>query len=246
MALPYAGRDPISSNPVSGQSSADQRQFLHFGSRTKASHAVPGTEMLDCSHQSSWGKQLTAGAPNDQIQFAVSISTDRDGFMRYTCPSCGLDFKTQIDPADLQWLLTSYCRRAGLEIGARGSDSSSPHCFWCPYCGDRAESRQMLTEETVTYLKRIVHREYVLPQLSRMFAGLADSFGGQKQSGGLLSLSIELKHSRSVLPVRPMHGPEPADLKIVTLLCCNKKIKISEYWSDAPFCSFCGTRVVLV
>jgi hypothetical protein len=165
--------------------------------------------MLDCSHQSSWGKQLTAGAPNDQIQFAVSISTDRDGFMRYTCPSCGLDFKTQIDPADLQWLLTSYCRRAGLEIGARGSDSSSPYCFWCPYCGDRAESRQMLTEETVTYLKRIVHREYVLPQLSRMFAGLADSFGGQKQSGGLLSLSIELKHSRSVLPVRPMHGPEP-------------------------------------
>ncbi|MDQ1386847.1 MAG: hypothetical protein QOF56_301, partial [Acidobacteriaceae bacterium] len=51
----------ISANPVSGQSSADQRQFLHFGSRTKASHAVPGTEMLDCSHQSSWGKQLTAG-----------------------------------------------------------------------------------------------------------------------------------------------------------------------------------------
>ena len=166
--------------------------------------------------------------------------------MRYTCPSCGLDFKTQVNPADLRWLLTSYCQRAGLEIGASRSQSSPLHFLSCPYCGDRAESREMLTEETMTYLKRIVHREFVLPQLNRMFAGLADSLGGQKQSGGLLSLSVEFKHSRSVLPVRPMHGPEPADQKIITLLCCNKKIKISEHWSDAPLCSFCGSRVVLV
>jgi hypothetical protein len=184
--------------------------------------------------------------PNDQIQFAVSISTDRDGFMRYACPSCGRDFKTQIDPADLQWLLTSYCQRAGLEIGDTGTESCPPHCFWCPYCGNRAESRQMLTEETMTYLKQIVYREYVLPSLNRTFAGLADSFGGRKQSGGFLSVSIEFKHSRAVLPVRPIHGPEPADMKIVTFLCCTKKMKISERWSDVPLCSFCGTPVSLV
>ena len=166
--------------------------------------------------------------------------------MRYTCPSCGLDFKTQIDPADLQWLLTSYCQRAGLEIGAGGSQLRQPHVLWCPYCGDRAESRQMLTEETMTYLKRIVYREFVLPQLNRMFAGLADSFGGQEQSGGFLSLSVEFKHSRSLWPVRRMHGPEPADQKIITLLCCNKKIKISEHWPHAPLCSFCSSKVVVV
>jgi len=202
--------------------------------------------MVDCFHESSWRKYLSAGDTNDQIQLAVSISTDRDGFMRYTCPSCGLDFKTEIDPADLQWLLISYCQRAGLEIGARSSKSSSAHFLWCPYCGDRAESLEMLTEETMAYLKRIVYREFVLPQLNRTFADLADSFGGQKQSDGLLSLSIEFNHSRSVLPVRPMHGPEPADQKTIRLLCCNKKIKISEHWSNVALCSFCGSRVVLV
>ena len=103
----------------------------------------------------------------------------------------------------------------------------------------------MLTEETMTYLKRIVYREYVLPQLNRMFAGLADSFGGSKRSGGLFSVSIEFNHSRAILPVRPIHGPEPSDMKIVTFLCCKKKIKLSEHWSDVPSCSFCGTRVLL-
>lgn len=183
--------------------------------------------------------------PNGQIQFGVSISTDRDGFMRYTCPACGRDFKTQIDPADLQWLLTSYCQRAGLEVGIVAAESRSPHCFWCPYCGQQAESRQMLTEETMTYLKRIVYREYVLPKVNRMFAGIADSFGAPKRAGGFLSLSVEFTHSRSLLPARPIHGPEPADMKIVTFLCCKKQIKISERWSDVPLCSHCGTRVVL-
>jgi hypothetical protein len=59
----------------------------------------------------------------------------------------------------------------------------------------------------MTYLKRIVYREYMLPRINQMFARLADSFGGPKRSGGFLSVSIEFNHSRSVLPVRPMHGP---------------------------------------
>ena len=202
--------------------------------------------MVDCAYQNSRREQLTTEGSNDLIQFAVSISTDRDGFMRYTCPSCGRDFKTQIDPADLQWALTSYCRRSGVEIGGATAEPTAPRRLWCPYCGDCAESREMLTEETASYLKRIAYREYVLPLINRMFGGLADSLGGRKQSGGFLSVSIEFKHTRSPLPVRPMHGPEPADLKIVTFLCCDKKIKISEHWFDVPLCSYCGTRVELV
>lgn len=201
--------------------------------------------MVDCSRSHAWRNTLATGATTGQIQYAVSISTDRDGFIRYTCPDCGRDFKTQIDPNDLRWLLTSYCQRAGQEIGAVTADPGSPHSFWCPYCGLHAESRQMLTEETLAYLKRIIYREYVLPKLNQMFAGLADSFGGRKQSGGFVSVSVEFKHSRPIQPARPIHGPEPADMKIVEFLCCKKQVKISEHWFDVPFCSYCGTQVVL-
>ena len=44
--------------------------------------------------------------PNDQ-QFAVSLKTDRDGFLRRCCPECGRDFKREINAADLQWELAA-------------------------------------------------------------------------------------------------------------------------------------------
>jgi hypothetical protein len=181
----------------------------------------------------------------DQLRFTVSISQDRDGFLRQTCPSCGRDFKIQIDPAHLQWLLSSYCQRAGLEIGAASQQEDvDSHFMWCPYCSHRDQGNQMVTEETMAYLKRIVYREYVLPKINQLFSGLEDSFKGSNRSGGFLS--IKVTNSKPVLPVRPIHGPEPPDFKIVTFLCCNKKIKISEHFNDVPVCSFCGSRVMLV
>jgi hypothetical protein len=41
------------------------------------------------------------------IQFNLLISPDRDGFLRRTCASCGRNFKTEIDPADFAWALSS-------------------------------------------------------------------------------------------------------------------------------------------
>ena len=179
-----------------------------------------------------------AEKPNEHLQFTVAISPDRDGFLRQTCPSCGRDFKIQIDPANLQWLLSSYYQRAGLEIGAATNGEHAPHSVWCPYCSHEDHSNQMVTEETMLYLKRIVYREYVLPQMNQLMSGLEDSCRGNKY--------LKITHSRPVLPVRPIHGPEPPDFKIVTFLCCNKKIKISEHCTDVRVCSFCGTQVVLV
>jgi hypothetical protein len=184
--------------------------------------------------------------PTDQIQLSISISTDRDGFMRRTCSACGRDFKTAIDPADLQSLLSSYCQKQGLDIGAARKEDT-PTCFlWCPYCSHRDQARHMMTEEITDYLKRIAYRECVLPMINRLFSGLQNSFGGGRRSGGFISLSLEFKQSRPIAPVRPMHGPEPADLKIVKFLCCDKKVKVSEYWMDVSLCSFCGTEVVLI
>lgn len=61
--------------------------------------------------------------PNEEpgsstMQFEVSITTDRDHFLRRTCPACGLDFKTMVDQADFAWLLSEQIKRSGLDIGA--------------------------------------------------------------------------------------------------------------------------------
>jgi hypothetical protein len=104
----------------------------------------------------------------------------------------------------------------------------------------------MHTEETVEYFKRIIFREHVFPRLQEMFSGLDNLSGRQGGSGGLFSLSIEVHVSRSLRPSRPIHGPETADMKIVSFLCCGKKMKVSEGWNSLEGCPFCGAGVVLV
>ena len=49
----------------------------------------------------------------------------------------------------------------------------------------------------------------------------------------------------STSPCRPIHGPEPADMKIVEFLCCGKRVKLSEHWYDVSECPFCRTGVVI-
>jgi len=185
-------------------------------------------------------------AEGGRVHFDVLVSTDRDHFFRLTCPSCGRDFKIQIDQSDLQWALGSYCQRVGYDIGLGDSRQRRPDRIRCPYCAYGGESVQMHTEETVAYFRRIIRRELVIPMLNKWASGLEESLGGGGHSGGLFSMSVEVKHSRSVLPVRPMHGPEPPDLKIVTFLCCGKKIKIADGWTDVRVCSYCGTEVALI
>lgn len=184
----------------------------------------------------------------DKVQFNLSISTDRDHFFRRTCPSCGRDFKTEVDPADLAWALGSQIRRVSLEIGvdsASVADGAPPDNLRCPYCHHIAEASEMHTEETVEYLKRFAYRDYALPMINKMFSELEDSFPGGSSGGGLFSISVSFKHERSPLPPRPIHGPEPADMKIVDFLCCGKKIKIRDRWEDVSLCSYCGEPVTL-
>jgi len=189
---------------------------------------------------------MKPGTAPQNVQFSVSIKTDRDHFLRRTCPSCGRDFKTETNLADLQWALEAYCRRAGVDIGGRASEENQPSRIRCPYCGHDDETSRTFTEETVQYLKRILYREYVLPKMNSLFSGLEDSFGGSRRSGGMFSLSVEFKHNRIMQPVRPIHGPDSSEFKIVTFLCCGKMIKVSEDWDALGICSFCGTDVAVV
>ncbi len=179
---------------------------------------------------------------DNKVQFHLSISADRDKFLRRTCPACGRDFKTQIDEADLAWAVAPQFRRMGLEVGTQDheTEESSEPKLHCPYCSHNTEASKTLTNETIDYLQRFVMREYILPMTDNLFSGL-DDIGSR--SGGFLSIKIE--HTRSIFPPRPIHGPEPPDMMIVEYLCCGKKAKVSDGWKSVDQCVFCGTSVVL-
>ena len=182
-----------------------------------------------------------------EVKFALSISADRNNFLRRSCDSCGRYFKTEIESADLQWALSEQVRRLGAEIGEEpdnARDKLAPPLH-CPYCAHEASMSEMHTEETTNYLRRLVYQDYILPLLNKMFAGLENDFRGQGQTGGMFSVSLRFEHHRASSPCRPIHGPEPADMKIVEFLCCGKRVKLSEHWYDVSECPFCRTGVVI-
>jgi uncharacterized C2H2 Zn-finger protein len=187
----------------------------------------------------------------EPIRFSLSVSLDRDGFFRRACPSCGLEFKTESAPADFAWALDLQLRRVSDDIGvAPASVVEEPlkETLRCPFCGHVAESSEMHTEETVSFLRQTALREYALPKLHKMLAGFAESFGrgGRGGGGGFLSISVSFKHEPSPLPPRPIYGPDAADMMIVRFMCCSRSIKVAEGWTDIGSCTYCGTRVSIV
>src|SRR5205085_8807947 len=150
---------------------------------------------------------------------------------------------------DLAWALSAQIKRLGLEIGAvpASDEETVQHQLRCPYCGLSAEASEVHTEETIEYLKRFVYRDYMVPMINKQFSDLEDSIGRNRgASGGFFSVSVSFKHQSIPIPPRPIHGPEPADMKIVDFLCCGKRMKIADAWMDVSVCTFCGTPVNLV
>lgn len=177
----------------------------------------------------------------NNVHFSLSLSMDKDRFLRRTCPSCGQDFKTETNEADLAWMLAPQIRRMGLEIGADDTRSNRHEDnLYCPYCGHKPEVSDTFTEETIRYIHRHIMREIILPMTNKAFSGIDDA---SKNAGGFISISFE--YSRGTLPPRPIHGPEPSDMIEVDFLCCGKKAKVLERWVSLRSCIFCGKRVEL-
>jgi len=187
---------------------------------------------------------------DEQIRFSLTISLDRDSYFRRACPSCGLEFKTESTPADFAWALELQLRRVSDEMGvdpASVVEEAPKAALRCPYCQHAAESSDMHTAETVAFLRRFAMREYALPKLHKMLADFAESMGrGRSGGGGFISVSISVKHERSPLPPRPIYGPDAPDMVTVHFLCCDKKIKVAEGWTDIGSCTYCGTQVSVV
>jgi DNA-directed RNA polymerase subunit RPC12/RpoP len=182
--------------------------------------------------------------PENEVQFAISLRPDRDGFLRRNCSACGREFKTEINDADLQWEMASQCRRMGVSIGDESHEE--PPQIRCPYCAHEDSPSETHTPETVAYLKRLVYREVVIPQLNRFTSQVEDMFPGGGHSGGFISLSLEFNRSRISLPPRPLHGPEPPDFKTIEFLCCGHRIKVADAWNGIDCCSYCGAAIAVL
>lgn len=189
--------------------------------------------------------------PNSRESFHFSYSLDRKHYFRRSCPKCGLDLKTKADPADISNILQPVFRQMGLEIGENPElDENEEETtkekpkLACPYCGHLAEVSEFLTSSFVQYLQRFVLREFILPKINGLLEGFADSVG-HHNSGGFLSIEFSMEFNRSLYTPRPIAGPEPPDMKIIYLICCNKEIKILENWNCEVFCPYCSTKTIL-
>lgn len=191
-------------------------------------------------------------SPASEEKFSLAVTLDRDRFLRYTCPSCGLDFKLPAADGDLAYLLAPALERMGAELGLslssmEASDSVPPKgslLTHCPYCNHESNPSSMLTDELRRYLHRWILRVYVLPRLHKTLGSIANSGGSQSQ-GGFLSISFSLEYSRGSLPPRPIYGPDVADMTIISLLCCSNRIKVLDRLIHLSLCPFCQSEIVL-
>ena len=185
--------------------------------------------------------EIGANADEDHsVQLQVNISSDRDGFLRRTCPECGRDFKTSINEAQLSHFLHSEVERVGREMGLIAIEESDEgeSTLICPYCTHPASPHDMLPDELLQYLTLQIKRQIIYPMIDKTFGRLADSTGKND--------FIRLEYSGGSLPPRPIHGPEPADMKIIRLLCCEERVKISEAWNGMEQCPYCGEAIIFV
>lgn len=185
--------------------------------------------------------------PEDVRRYLFTTSLDRGGFFRRECPSCGRYFKTKADPDSIAYILQPAFRQSGIELGEtpRERDQHVEHLY-CPYCKHFTETSNMLTPQLVRFLHRYINREFILPQIRRTFSGLEETFGrNRSRSKGFISINLKFEASNEPLPVRPLSGPEPPDMSLVELLCCNKQIKILSGWMNTINCPYCGGEAVL-
>lgn len=185
----------------------------------------------------------------DSVRFSITFALDKDEFLRRTCPSCGRDFKTQADPADLSSILQPAFRRIEAEIGeislSASEGESSHQNLTCPYCNHQTESGDMLTNEFRVYLKRFVMREYVLPKINTMFSDFANGLKSTSRSNSFIKFEVKADFENT-LPPRPISGPEPPDMTKVEMLCCGRMIKIYDSWFDLEKCPFCETEIRII
>lgn len=163
----------------------------------------------------------------------LKLPLDRRGFLRRECATCHRQFKLRWREHDA--VLVS--RRLGAVLPhVNGDELAAPtpgrHC---PYCSSQAEADEWWTEEQRLFLSRkaaAIGEEIRFEQLRQVERTLA------------------LNPYPTFLPVAPtpfryMVRPDPDDMRVIPLVCCNEEVKVRDSWKGGIHCPFCGVEHML-
>lgn len=170
--------------------------------------------------------------------FDVHLPLDDDGALRRCCPLCNREFKIVLAEDELrnlaQKVIDSYMIEPVDESDSEESESLQEDRT-CPYCGEKSATDGWWTQEQVAFFMVIaeniaakVINENLIRPLKRM---------NRRPQSGLISIQFEAKEMEQK---EPWISPEPNDMVIFDLPCCERKIKMEENWHNVIYCFFCG------
>lgn len=148
----------------------------------------------------------------------IRIPLPLDGtFLRRQCPNCDREFKWHHGPTD-----------------DRPPDAVDPIFYYCPYCGEPANSDMWWTHDQVGFMQATA----VGPAMEVIEQELGSL--GNRHTGGLISFDIK---TTSTTPPLPEPLVEPDDMIQATSPCHPwEPVKITEDWAEGLFCLVCGER----
>jgi hypothetical protein len=151
------------------------------------------------------------------------------------------EFKIQLGEKDIQTVedevAQPFLLEPSLEDQATTEAMADATEYFCPYCGQVADSDSWWTQEQLSYAHvaaKNIATEMINRELLRTMRGLGRQFGSRQSA-------VQLKIRASDIPREPEWiSPENNDMAVFALPCCDQTIKIDEAWHGAVHCFFCG------
>jgi hypothetical protein len=170
------------------------------------------------------------------IEKTIALPLDEDGFFRRECPLCCKEFKILLSQEELTVLaqegLDSFLLdKKDKAVDSDKEDGDDKKEYFCPYCGQQALYDQWWTKEQLAYV-HVVAENIIASIMNESFINpLKSSLRGNS------FIKFEAKELKQT---EPWISPETNDMKVINLLCCQKKIKVEENWNQKTHCYFCG------
>jgi hypothetical protein len=163
---------------------------------------------------------------SDEVQLAMSLPLDSDGFLRRECPTCEHEFK---------WLPSLDPEADEETTGA----AEAPESYCCPYCAVTAPPDAWLTKAQVAAMEEIVQRELIDPELDKL-AREVDRLN--RSSGGLIGIEVRFEREE---PEPAPELDEPDDMRRVDFNCHPAEpVKVLDDWDGPVHCLSCGEPTV--
>jgi hypothetical protein len=115
---------------------------------------------------------------SDEVQLAMSLPLDSDGYFRRECPTCEREFK---------WLPSPDPEAEEDAAAETTGPAEAPESYYCPYCAVTAPPDAWLTKDQVAAMEEIVQRELIDPELDKL-AREVDRLN--RSSGGLIGIEV--------------------------------------------------------